>query len=85
MVCLVIDKTEEYERQAEKNFKKTLKSLKNVIKTLKMEILGQDLKCISSLDEELIYHTTRKNSHHLSNALQFNTLIPTFTKITRKM
>ena len=41
-----------------------------VIKTLKMEILGQDLKCISSLDEELIYHTTRKNSHHLSNVEQ---------------
>ena len=37
-----------------------------VIKTLSMNILGQDLKCISELDEELVYQTTRKNSHPLS-------------------
>jgi len=39
-----------------------------VITGIRMDILGQELKCVSALDENALYHLTRRNSHiHADN------------------
>jgi hypothetical protein len=55
-------------RLERQNTQQRVKVNQPVIREIKFTLLGQDIKTVSDLDEEQLYHTTRRNSHPHSDS-----------------